>query len=491
MNAQKKIKWFDSIKSRLILTLICIVLFILCFSLGLNMVFLENYYEDSRIDKLINIYENVKNDKYDNLDKICSNNNVTIYKITVSDDQNSLILDYPVNINQEYYQNIESTIKEYYINKKEDIIEIKRNTDEYLICKMFDAMYESDYLDLFSRDGNKIIYIRINLESINDVVETANTLLLYISFLAIFEGIILMTLVSSKFTKPILNLANIANNMANLDFEQRYNGRKDDEVGLLGTSMNKMADKLQESIKSLENANKQLTLDIKEREKIDEMRKSFISDVSHELKTPLALIQGYAEGLSYSASDEKRRNFYCSTIMEETQKMDQLVKKLTSLTQIEYGYTKANLTQFDLKDTIDSKLQAMGIMFEDNQISLKTNIYNQKVEMDEALLDEVLNNYISNAIHHIDGERKLIVSFEDYGENVKVSIYNTGNHIPENEIDNLWIKFYKVDKARTRAYGGSGIGLSIVKAIMDAVNQKYGCQNKDGGVEFWFTLKKC
>ena len=487
----KKIKWINSIKARLILTLICIVLFILCFSLGLNMVFLENYYEESRVQKLIEVYENIRYEKYDNLSKIESDNNITIYKLIVSSDKNSLYLDYPSNLSKEEFQNIEDTIKEYYLTEKKDLVSIKYKTDSYIVCKMFDPIIQSNYLDLFARYDNSIIYIRLNMENISEIVNTANTFLLYISFLAMFEGAILMTLVSNKFTKPILKLSKIANNMANLNFKETYDEIREDEVGVLGDSMNKLSNNLQETISNLEKANKQLAEDLKEKEKIDEMRKTFVSDVSHELKTPIALIQGYAEGLKYSIADDESRDFYCQTIIEESEKMNDLVKKITSLSQIEYGYTKVELEKFDIKEIIECKLHTMQLLLEQNNIKLNTHLYSQIVEMDLSLLDEILNNYLSNAINHISGNKILNISFKNYSnDKIKISIFNTGENIPENELENLWIKFYKVDKARTREYGGSGIGLSIVKAILDNINQEYGVLNKKNGVEFWFTLKK-
>lgn len=485
-----KIKWINSIKARLILTLLCTILFILCFSLGLNMVFLEDYYEESRVEKLIDIYHNVKENKYENLNKICSDNNVTIYKFTVSKDQNSLFLDYPNNLNNDDFKDIENTIKEYYLTEKQDIISVKRRSDKYIVCKMFDPIMESNYLDLFARYNDEIIYIRLNLENITDIVKTANTFLFYISFLAMFEGIIIMTIVTNRFTKPILNLAKIAEGMANLHFKEIYKEKREDEVGVLGESMNLLSKNLQETISNLEKANEQLATDLKEKEKIDEMRKSFISDISHEFKTPISLIQGYAEGLKYSVADEESKDFYCDTIIDESEKMNQLVKKITSLSQIEYGYTKTNLTVFDIQEIINNKLQTMNLIFEQKDIKVEKQIYSQLVKMDIDLLDEVLNNYLSNALNHIDGNKKLIIKFIDMNEKIKISIFNNGSNIPKEDLENLWIKFYKVDKARTREYGGSGIGLSIVKAIMDTVNQDYGCNNKKDGVEFWFTLKK-
>lgn len=487
---QKKIKWIDSIQSRLILTLLTTVLFILCFSLGLNIVFSQNFYENSRVSKLISLYEMVRYEEPNNLEKLSCDNNVTIYKLDVSEDNTTLSMNYPNDLSETEFKNLEDIIKEYYINGKTDLVSVITKTDTYIICKMLDPVLESNYLDLFARYDNNIIYIRLNLENITDIVETTNTLLIYISFLAIFEGCILMIIVSNRFTKPILNLSRIANNMASLKFDEKYLENRDDEIGVLGTSINFLSQNLQDTIQNLEKANHQLEEDLKEKEKIDEMRKSFISDVSHELKTPIALIQGYAEGLKFSVADEESKEFYCDTIIDESEKMAQMVKKLTSLSQIEYGYTKSNPVVLDIKEVIENKLQAMKFLFEENSIQIESEIDSQNVYIDEFLLDEILNNYLSNAIHHINGEHRIKVWTENKRNYVKVSIFNNGKNIPEEELENIWIKFYKVDKARTREYGGSGIGLSIVKAIMDSVHQNYGCYNKKDGVVFWFTLQK-
>ena len=186
-----------------------------------------------------------------------------------------------------------------------------------------------------------------------------------------------------------------------------------------------MSSQLETTISELKSANNELQRDIEDKIKIDKMRKEFLDNVSHELKTPIALIQGYAEGLKENISDDSEsREFYCDVIMDEASRMNKLVKNLLTLNQLESGKDAVVMERFD----------------KDNH--------------------------------------------------VKISVFNTGTPIPEADVPNLWNKFYKVDKARTREYGGSGIGLSIVKAIMESMNQEYGVQNFDNGVEFWFTLDR-
>ena len=220
------------------------------------------------------------------------------------------------------------------------------------------------------------------------------------------------------------------------------------------------------------------------------MRQEFLANVSHELKTPIALIQGYAEGLQDNVNDDpESREFYCEVIVDEADKMNKMVKKLRSLNQLEFGNGQVHLEHFDLQQVVQSVLSSSEILFRQKEVTLSYDgdhpVY---VWADEYMIEEVITNYISNAVNHVDGERVIRVTMERRGDVERISVFNTGKTIPEEDLDKIWIKFYKVDKARTRAYGGNGIGLSIVKAIMDSMNQKCGVINHENGVEFWFEL---
>lgn len=221
------------------------------------------------------------------------------------------------------------------------------------------------------------------------------------------------------------------------------------------------------------------------------MRKEFLSNVSHELKTPIALIQGYAEGLAECINDDaESRNFYCEVIMDEASKMNTMVQKLLTLNQLEFGNDKIVMERFDLAMLLKNKIQSIAILAQQKEAQIsysgKDSVY---AWGDEFKIEEVITNYLSNALNHVSGAKKIEVCVEQDTEQVRVSVFNTGEQIPEADIGQIWDKFYKVDKARTREYGGSGVGLSIVKAIMESLNQKYGVENRPDGVEFWFTLK--
>ena len=314
----------------------------------------------------------------------------------------------------------------------------------------------------------------------------------YGSIVIFFIGFLIISLLTYRVTEPIYQLTSISKKMSQLDFSARYTGNSHDEIGILGNNMNEMASQLERTILQLKMANEELQKDLQEKEHVDEMRKDFISNVSHELKTPIALIQGYAEGLKdFGREDPDSMDYYCDVIADEADKMNRLVRKLTKLNQLEFGSDAPEPAPFDVMDMIRNIEAGSTKMKESHQASVRIlGPEHCMVLADEYQIEEVFNNYYSNAFNHLEEPNEITVSFDDLGPNVRISVMNTGQNIPEEELERIWLKFYKVDKARTRAYGGSGIGLSIVKAIMDAHHQEYGVYNVPGGVVFWFELAK-
>lgn len=370
--------------------------------------------------------------------------------------------------------------------------EILASTDDYIIQKNKDIFTSEKYIEIWGTlaDGRSFL-IRSPMASIRESVALANGFFARAGLtMALVAGIVVW-MFTKRITRPVTELTEISQRMAELDFNTKYTSGGRDEIGVLGRNFNRMSEELERTISELKSANLELQKDIEKKEQIDEMRKDFLSNVSHELKTPIALIQGYAEGLLDNINeDPESRSFYCEVIIDEASKMNTMVKKLLTLNQLEFGNEQVALECFDLTALLQGVLQSASIMIEQKEVQVRLHqrqpLY---VWGDEFKVEEVITNYVSNALNHMSGERILDIRCRTENGRVRTSVFNTGVQIPEEDLDKVWIKFYKVDKARTREYGGSGIGLSIVKAIMASLKQECGVKNYTNGVEFWFTLE--
>lgn len=368
------------------------------------------------------------------------------------------------------------------------------SNDKYTLQKVYDERLGDYYLEIWGTlDNGYSIILRTPIQGIKDNVNISTTLIKYVGGAILIVGIISAFVVSTYITRPIKQLSDIAERMSEMDFDARYEGSDKGEIGLLGKSMNNMSEKLEHNIAELKKANLELKKDIDKKEKLEIMRTDFLSNVSHELKTPIALIQGYAEGLKEGITDDpESMGFYCDVIMDEANKMNTMVNRLLTLNQIEFGNDEPDMERFNINELIASVVDANAIRAGQKNMSIVFDNRNEQnfVWADEYKTEEVLTNYISNALNHCDGKQAIEVrtSKSEDGATLTVTVYNSGRNIAEEDLERIWEKFYKTDKARTREYGGNGIGLSIVKAIMESMGQEYGVRNVSDGVEFWFTL---
>ncbi|MBO5228046.1 MAG: HAMP domain-containing protein, partial [Lachnospiraceae bacterium] len=397
-----------------------------------------------------------------------------------------------VYCNNRDYNRMVSILTQHMLGMVDENMEILKEAEMYTVLINKDSRFNTNYLEIWGylQKGNYYLLIRSPIESIKESVEISNRFFALVGVWVVLISSIVMWFITKRFTKPILQLAALSEQMSNLDFNVKYVRHDNDEIGVLGNSMNRLSERLEKTISELKAANNELQKDIEQKTQIDEMRKEFLANVSHELKTPIALIQGYAEGLHESINDDaESRDFYCEVIMDEADKMSNMVKRMLDLNQIEFGQNQLQIERFDIVMLINSVLNASDIKIKQKDVTVKFDakepVY---VWADEYQIEEVVTNYISNALNHIDYDKIITVTIEKNDNIVKVLVHNTGKNIPEEDIDKVWIKFYKVDKARTREYGGNGIGLSIVKAVMEAHNRKCGVFNTPDGVTFWFEL---
>ena len=537
-----------SIKFKITLLLVVTVTCLVAMLIGFNSIFSEKVYMNRKQKSMINSYENVNEimQKYTDLqidkDTMCADmENIstakgisvlvvdsswcTIYVSTQGDDSMMERLRMSI-FNGDIFKNngsqdkapepkdqeddsdnpADKDDKKEHRKRLEDIIDMSgtslvenrtiiSSNDNYTLQKVYDERLGDYYLEIWGTlDNGYSIILRTPIQGIKDNVNISTTLIKYVGGAILAVGIIAAFVVSTYITRPIKQLSDIAEKMSEMDFNARYEGSDKGEIGLLGKSMNNMSEKLEQNIAELKKANLELKKDIDKKEKLELMRTDFLSNVSHELKTPIALIQGYAEGLKEGITDDpESMEFYCDVIMDEANKMNTMVKRLLTLNQIEFGNDEPEMERFDINELIASVADANAIRAGQKNMSIVFDNRNEHnfVWADEYKTEEVLTNYISNALNHCDGKRAIEVRTEksENGGTITVTVYNSGKNIADEDLERIWEKFYKTDKARTREYGGNGIGLSIVKAIMDSMGQEYGVRNVSDGVEFWFELE--
>lgn len=536
-----------SIKFKITLLLVVTVTCLVAMLIGFNSIFSEKVYMNRKQKSMINSYENVNEimqkytDSQIDKDTMCADmENIstakgisvlvvdsswcTIYVSTQGDDSMMERLRMSI-FNGDIFKNngspdkapepkeqeddsdnpADKDDKKDHRKRLEDIIDMSgtslvenrtiiSSNDNYTLQKVYDERLGDYYLEIWGTlDNGYSIILRTPIQGIKDNVNISTTLIKYVGGAILAVGIIAAFVVSTYITRPIKQLSNIAERMSEMDFDARYEGSDKGEIGLLGKSMNNMSEKLEQNIAELKKANLELKKDIDKKEKLEIMRTDFLSNVSHELKTPIALIQGYAEGLKEGITDDpESMEFYCDVIMDEANKMNIMVKRLLTLNQIEFGNDEPEMERFNINELIASVIDANAIRAGQKNMSIVFDNRNEQnfVWADEYKTEEVLTNYISNALNHCDGKRAIEVrtgKSED-GGTITVTVYNSGKNIADEDLERIWEKFYKTDKARTREYGGNGIGLSIVKAIMDSMGQEYGVRNVSDGVVFWFNL---
>ena len=357
---------------------------------------------------------------------------------------------------------------------------------KYLFEEVTDPGLKTNFLTLVSRLNNgDIVVLTSPIAAITESTNIANRFSLITGLITIIIGGIIVFFYANRFTKPILELNDIAQRMETLDFSKRYAIQTDDEIEQLGKSINSLSDQLDKAISELKE-------DIEKERRLDKMRKQFVSNVSHELKTPIALIQGYAEGLKLNVNeDEENKNFYCDVIMDEADKMNRLVKDLLDLSQIESGNFKLEIKSFDISMLIENLLDKYTPIFTEKGIQISfegSGMTSTNGDVDR--IEQVIINYLNNAVDHVDHNKRIRISLSGEKDKVRVSVQNSGESIPQEAQDKIWTSFYKVDEARTREYGGTGLGLSVVKGIMERHGNQFGVENTSDGVAFWFELDK-
>lgn len=485
-----------SIRLKLIAVMAAILVTIVLFFIILNTLTLETFYlytEKKQLIEQIEIFNELYKNKSDEdiklaIEKYSRDNNANI---TILDKDLNVIFDSAiVRFQRDFNPDDENSRPPQRFIRKQNFDMVKKLGEgkNYVINQVYEERLNSYFIELSSKleNGNYFI-IHSSINSIQKNAAVSNRFILISAFFAFIIGSILMVFISGRFTKPILQLSKVAHKMSELDFSDKYKVKGEDELAVLGNSINTLSNKLEATINRLVKSNNELSNDIAKKEQIDAMRTEFLSSVSHELKTPIALIGGYAEGLKENiAATQESRSYYCDVILDEAMKMDALVRRLLDLNQLEYGKNEMSVSRFDINALLSDVIKKNASL---TDIKIEFNPTEQKfVSADEFLIEQVISNIISNAINHVDDKKIIRVETKSKDNKLRVNIYNSGKNIDGQHIDKIWESFYKADKARTREYGGSGLGLAIVKAIMRQHNNECGVINEDDGVTFWFEL---
>lgn len=432
--------------------------------------YLEKFYVESKIKSLKSISEIVINPKYlIDLDELEREENVTIYIKPFSEDN--------------LYEDLNDESIEKF--KSEGVIE-RLNSGETVVERIRLTTYMGEYLLLYIRySEGRLLEIRTPISSITEAVSISSSYYLrLIAFVMIF-GILLALFFSKKITDPIIRLKEITKDIAELNFDKKFTEKRMDELGELGTSVNKMGDMLEGVIFELNRANEKLKEDIEHEKKLETLRKEFVASVSHELKTPVAIIQGYAQGLQEGIASEENREFYCEVIVDESRKIDSLVKELLLISQIEAGYLKIEMNDINVGMIVRKIMDKYYYDFENYNISyFEKDIF---ALGDLKYIGRVLENLIGNAFKYTKNQGSIGVDIEDMGDRIKVVVKNTCDNLKEEDLKEIWTPFYRGDKARSTE--GTGLGLAIVKGILDKYGSDYGVKLEGGQVEFYFTLK--
>lgn len=472
-----------SIRQKLFIGVSLLIAFFVLFSWVLNTNYLERYYMSQKSSQLRNnaqeieaLFINPPDDLYLELEMLENYENITILVLNSS------------------FELVYATLSRSGPNIRIDMVldRLQELTEtNYVENISNDPISNMKLLDISRRLSNgSYLIISTPLAPIEASADIANTFFLYTGLATLLLASLVIFAFSRRFTRPILELNDIAQHMARLDFSKTYSVTTQDELGELGRSINSMSEQLSKSIGELREANARLREDIEKERQIDEMRKQFVSNVSHELKTPIALIQGYAEGLKVNVVDnEADKDFYCSVIIDEANKMNKLVKELLDLSQMEAGIFRLEKSPFDLSSLLDKMAAKYKPLFDEKQVNLQMNKAEViPVNADVIRTEQILTNYINNALNHLNDMRQLKLNVEIREDKVRISLFNSGELIPEDALDKIFTSFYKVDQARSRTDGGTGLGLSVVRAIQEKDNNLYGVENLSGGVRFWFEI---
>lgn len=345
---------------------------------------------------------------------------------------------------------------------------------------------EKDRLQLsgsFFHDGKEVkVLLVLNIEPIENHIIMFTQVNIMISLIVLISGILVALRIAQNITTPITDIELVSKKIASLDFSDKADENSSSiELADLAKSINIMSDQLDSALRRLNQANEKLQKDIDYKKQVEALRRNFIASASHEMKTPLALLQIYTENLK-SDVEGIDKDYYCDTILEETEKLNQMVSELMEISSIESGFILLQNAAVDLSALCLDIMQQYDPIFKsyETDISIDDGLV---IIGDTKYLERTIKNLINNAVQHTKDGKRITVKLYNAGDTAVLEIHNQGETIPEEDLEHLWDAFYQVDKARTSNKSRNvGLGLYIVKTIIEKHNGSYSIRNCDDGV---------
>lgn len=368
--------------------------------------------------------------------------------------------------------------------------EISSNSKVYT---MYERTENIEFLSAINKnnDYGYSIITKTPISTIKNSVNIALKFLIIIFVPIMLFSIIIAVYFSNKFTKPIRKLNKITDKISKLNFEEKVEVFTGDEIENLGNSINKLSYEIKKAFTNLSDKNIKLNELLDKQKKEEKLKREFVSSVSHELKTPITVINGYAEGLRNNIAErEEDREFYVNVICDESEKMGVLVKDLLDLYKLESKSFSLKKEKFYLNNLIEEVINIFSIRLRNERINISLNLENIWLIGDKIRIGQVLNNFIDNAICHVDGNKEIIIGTKIYEDKnkVKISVYNSGEKIEECKKESIWYSFIRESEHRGSEDNRVGLGLAIVREIINLHDGQYGVENKEHRVEFWVEL---
>ncbi len=376
-------------------------------------------------------------------------------------------------------------------SNKLNIVSRKENEDGSYFNVVAEDGSSTQYI-VFGNDFDNGWHIEITTQKdpIQENANLATGVTTTITVLALIFALLFISGYSKMFTKPLIEMSEVANKIANLDFSAKCEINRGDEIGDLADNINIVSDSLNSALSELREKNAQLMEDIEKERRIEQMRADFISSASHELKTPIAIIRGYAEGLKMNLEEENENALeYCDIIMRESDRMNVLVLNMLEQSLYSSGVKQPEKKDFTVNEFIEDFLKTINPIFDEKGVKTRfLKADNFIAFADKSQMTTVLSNIVLNACSHASGEKIIEINAEKTNGKIKISVFNTGSRVEDKDKDGIFTSFYRADKAHSRAEGRFGLGLAIVKSITDNHGCECGFENKENGVTFWFTM---